>query len=152
MNLKTFDTNKQLRNPSKPREKPSIQSNNKIKNSSQNLKPSYSKIKNTPVKKQTIESFDYFSEEKLEDLKKNKIIKNEEDNKLISKKIIKNESFKNFDSNNTKNSYYEPKKNYYQYQPINLVKIVKIQRWYRNVVKVRYNILNRKDIKIQIMR
>ena len=70
-----------------------------------------------------------------------KIIKksNEEDNKLISKKIIKNESFKNFDSNNTKNSNYEPKKNYYQYQPINLVKIVKIQRWYRNVVKVRYN-------------
>ena len=130
MNLKTFDTNKQLRNPSKPREKPSIQSNNKIKNSSQNLKPSYSKIKNTPVKKQTIESFD---------LKKNKKIKNEEDNKLISKKIIKNESFKNFDSNNTKNSNYEPKKNYYQYQPINLVKIVKIQRWYRNVVKVRYN-------------
>ena len=139
MNLKTFDTNKQLRNPSKQREKPSIQSNNKIKNCSQNLKPSYSKIKNTPVKKQTIESFDYFSEEKFEDLKKNKKIKNEEDNKLISKKIIKNESFKNFDSNNTKNSNYEPKKNYYQYQPINLVKIVKIQRWYRNVVKVRYN-------------
>ena len=144
MNLKAADYSKNIRNASKPKDKPNNYNIgiNKTKSSAPSVMPNSAKPKENFVKKQTTESINKFPEERLRELKLNNtyMFKSEENKICTTEKKLFNT--KNGSMNNINNTSKNPTKlhqiNYYQYQPNTIESIIQIQRWFRYLVQVRY--------------